>query len=1706
MVTKEYKILYKGDLVKIPFVLGIGETVAVNYDKNLFNVFPKDVNGHFVPAYSISNPSNTVYGYVEFIGDYKEESICTFEVTNSNTVLETVLVKKEIERNTSKNNGVIFNKDKFNNNLVENINIERSDSFQVIRTNPLLTGNVKITLDSSDNITLNSFDTNTELSNAKYKGFKTSPSNTYASDLRKCFGALSNNIFFDVNQQVDHYTTSNKFLEQYERFYTSGFYRTNSKLYTEQFSILAPLYVNTKLPKYFVVFKAYGAINKSIENGVYSFDINSDILSNCKIIKKFDVAGGNIGKYLANSLDSSDRTSDLKVNLDKGSYTKFCGFDIKNGVYSEASELLFDFYNKETSITNLEKYITEGFSRNGIVSSHLFNLEFLFDDEDTNEYSINRYFGLYCEDIDLLDFKLNSEAQKLDVSQTPLDVNGKLSLFTNESWTQQNQDGINLWTTKDDVKSLSKRDKKLIFSSKVISSGKVNDSIYLEVNGDFKARDITTDSFKIVTTFNTIDVILDRFEYDFYKKTAKIWFLIDHSQIDITHADTYVYYFNNTPTFIDFYNDTDIYEFDSKLLNDKFLVNRILVVKDKEDNFYNIKGFKDLSVKDYLVDLDCKKITLFDEVVDLGKFKGAGQMLTRTASSLKNSRSTITLQIISNLNESDEFEIFIDGNNSNNTTPTKWKISFNPTGLNEGEYWKNDYVYNDDNSYYMQVNIHPGTSGVDHNAFSKLICEAINSFDYSVFEAFSIENWIMLRAKEYGSAGNLLRLGINLLDTSKLYVNESVSNNGIYKFGGGSNLIGNTAEISIDVAKGILDGEIFASGNKFVELERYTEFEQLRTWFYSDDEKTFRNKANIVLENKSKFYRSSDGKITSYELFRPKVSILSFLSIKDFDYSINDSDYNSNYFEEIKAFAFHEDYYKIILQSDNVGSLSDEDFVTELVVKFISNTKFDHCYLYNGSGDVFLIKIINGSLVGLPELFNSTNEVIISLNPHLLKNNINDYNSIIDVNTFKGFQKLEDIVTNEELVEFNNKVSLNDPSRFNINTLDSEYYRLSEQYNSKYATYSKTTPLVCKWIKKGSDVRNNSYRLNLSRAFGHNGFSPNYKSKDLVSGCQYEFPFISGVPSVILREKTNTNSYIFDDIEFYDFYSTEFDYFNEYFTGGFPLDIISNELSGDYDFPSYTSTSKRFTSITLNKYTGNCETFFRGSKLVFEGNTYEGYNFSVVYCNSKNSYKKENDLEVIINNKFNFIVIKIVLNYKTLLGGGLTYLEMYQRKTSSQYFFSTDDSVSPISTNIEPYISYKRNLGKGSVQYYEKGTTTILDDSVNNIFYKFGLFYSNNSGASVFDRPESNNWVIDSTFDVSEVKFDKIVESFSNGVIANEINSDGSINQTTLRFDYEIPKQFELTTFMYPIIDSNIPSVLRNSGTIGSTLAEYNSNELINRYDGEFDIKFKDIVEFNVTEIADFEFLSGKRFLNFNTYFLNIYEINEFYNKIADSEILKIGNSGGYKSDYPLIDEVSISNKTSNIWSSSWDKNYFIKYSDTKTFSYLDKVPLYEEIPSFFGSKAIKIPNSFRLEEFNNNELTWTESGNNINVKVDLYSRLLRLLLEDDKLGNEFKKYKNYFGENYLDFAKNYFITNLLKYIKVEKINVLVLNTSLKTYEVIEFENGISFNSSKLYDANFISTNQVKTTYSTDLNFSFDYTSDTRFFTSIGVFVDLLVE
>jgi len=316
--------------------------------------------------------------------------------------------------------------------------ILQKTSFGLIRTNPKLTGNVKIIADSKDVLYLESFDATSELAKSKYKGFKVSSSTDYYFDLYKFFNQkfpTKSKDIYSLLEINDGLTIKNEYGYQYDTTYGYGAEPKISQLYPEQYSLLAPLWIEpSNVPDYFIICRTEDPVSVSTqgistEDDITTIDLveNPDhfvknILSKSKIIKSFDLTtNSNLGRYIRKHVDNAlFPESAILADWNKGRYFKYNGISTdKPGFVSRTKELFADTWATDKTIIEYESIITTGFSELNVIHPNILNLEYLFDDTDTNDYEFYRYFGLYVNKAQYNEFFIDGESLFADRFSQP---------------------------------------------------------------------------------------------------------------------------------------------------------------------------------------------------------------------------------------------------------------------------------------------------------------------------------------------------------------------------------------------------------------------------------------------------------------------------------------------------------------------------------------------------------------------------------------------------------------------------------------------------------------------------------------------------------------------------------------------------------------------------------------------------------------------------------------------------------------------------------------------------------------------------------------------------------------------------------------------------------------------------------------------------------------------------------------------------------------------------------------------------------------------------------------------------------------------------------------------------------------------------------------------------------------------------------------
>ncbi len=324
--------------------------------------------------------------------------------------------------------------------------VDDTSSYMLMRTNPKISGNIKMVTDSKGSIYLDTIEANDELANAKYKKNKISPNGNYAVDLNRFYSNLSKEIMYDLKQKDDQYENSKEsYSEQYDFFYGYGVQQLLSKYYDENFKIFAPLWVKENLPDFFVVFKAPGPINKETFNSNSKETLLNEFMKGAQIIDTFDMRpGSTLGSYVRKIVsDSRFKSQPISISYENDVLSTWAGVSYKDGILCEKGEFLYDFFRRDQSVNDFEEFITTGYERNQMISTNLFNLEFLFDDEEAEDYDINRYFGFYFNEIELAKFEIFADAFNSIPNQTPTPKAGvDAEPYSVQPFIQNNLSGI----------------------------------------------------------------------------------------------------------------------------------------------------------------------------------------------------------------------------------------------------------------------------------------------------------------------------------------------------------------------------------------------------------------------------------------------------------------------------------------------------------------------------------------------------------------------------------------------------------------------------------------------------------------------------------------------------------------------------------------------------------------------------------------------------------------------------------------------------------------------------------------------------------------------------------------------------------------------------------------------------------------------------------------------------------------------------------------------------------------------------------------------------------------------------------------------------------------------------------------------------------------------------------------------------------------
>ena len=292
-----------------------------------------------------------------------------------------------------------------------------NNSFQLLRTNPGLTTNVKLVVSSDYKFYLESFNTNSQLSDQKYKHFSISKNNLYENQIVKFYDGLSSQLAFDVKYDSDDSTVFSKYDQQFDDIYWSGAKSVEDTWYNDTYEYFAPLFIRkNNIPDGFVILRVDDSAPYDIEDDylgsgkITKDNFISQIVNNWKCVSVIDMRyNTDLGLFLNTNITNNTSFPEISFDLDFRlyEYSKFYGIDYNNGGYVNISNFLQSTLQYEQPHFKLESDIIDSFKTNNLIYPHILNLKFLFNDipadpVNIHNYSLNRYYGFYADKLELI--------------------------------------------------------------------------------------------------------------------------------------------------------------------------------------------------------------------------------------------------------------------------------------------------------------------------------------------------------------------------------------------------------------------------------------------------------------------------------------------------------------------------------------------------------------------------------------------------------------------------------------------------------------------------------------------------------------------------------------------------------------------------------------------------------------------------------------------------------------------------------------------------------------------------------------------------------------------------------------------------------------------------------------------------------------------------------------------------------------------------------------------------------------------------------------------------------------------------------------------------------------------------------------------------------------------------------------------------------
>ena len=338
---------------------------------------------------------------------------------------------------------------------------EYNKTCMLLRTNPLLTGNIRLVIED-DTLYLDTFRKYSQLS-GDYQKRPVATNGNYAYDINKIFGKVDQNQLYNLAEPFYKVTKNQDYKNQYIDSYDYGAVEnTDDLLYHSSLKILAPLFIENNIPDYFVIFR------NELSDKTKTKD--NFINDNTKVIKIIDLRKHTkIGEYLYNWADECSQYAYRNIKYNPSKTDSYFGIDYTSGIINDKQNGYTTKQNRNiintANILASNQLIYRALTlqnQYNLIHPNILNLEFMFDDPNAVSFKLYNYFGLYLTENQIFNInkieKVKNSYNLYDSDNKQKDINEIYSLIQNSKLSTRifalsNNKNVSIVKTQDDVLS-----------------------------------------------------------------------------------------------------------------------------------------------------------------------------------------------------------------------------------------------------------------------------------------------------------------------------------------------------------------------------------------------------------------------------------------------------------------------------------------------------------------------------------------------------------------------------------------------------------------------------------------------------------------------------------------------------------------------------------------------------------------------------------------------------------------------------------------------------------------------------------------------------------------------------------------------------------------------------------------------------------------------------------------------------------------------------------------------------------------------------------------------------------------------------------------------------------------------------------------------------------------------------------------------------